>query len=70
VRPTGHATFSPDASVLIAYLDAEDAQHQAAESMLARAVDDEFAANPAGDRGCRVAISCRHRCAARPVAGR
>jgi predicted nucleic acid-binding protein len=35
-----------DASVLIAYLDAEDAQHQQAESLLAREIDDEFAANP------------------------
>jgi predicted nucleic acid-binding protein len=35
-----------DASVLIAYLDAEDAQHQAAESLLAREIDDEFTANP------------------------
>ena len=35
-----------DASVLIAYLDAEDAQHQRAESLLAREIDDEFAANP------------------------
>ena len=35
-----------DASVLIAYLDAEDAQHHKAESLLAREVDDEFAANP------------------------
>jgi predicted nucleic acid-binding protein len=35
-----------DASVLIAYLDAEDAQHEAAESLLAREIDDEFAANP------------------------
>jgi predicted nucleic acid-binding protein len=35
-----------DASVLIAYLDAEDAQHRTAESLLAREVDDEFAVNP------------------------
>lgn len=35
-----------DASVLIAYLDAEDAHHQKAESLLAREIDDEFAANP------------------------
>jgi predicted nucleic acid-binding protein len=35
-----------DASVLIAYLDAEDAQHHRAESLLAREIDDEFAANP------------------------
>lgn len=35
-----------DASVLIAYLDAEDAQHHKAESLLAREIDDEFAANP------------------------
>jgi predicted nucleic acid-binding protein len=35
-----------DASVLIAYLDAEDAQHQKAETLLAREIDDEFAANP------------------------
>lgn len=35
-----------DASVLIAYLDAEDAQHHKAESMLAREIDDDFAANP------------------------
>lgn len=35
-----------DASVLIAYLDAEDAQHQKAETMLAREIDDGFAANP------------------------
>ena len=35
-----------DATVLIAYLDAEDAQHQKAETLLAREIDDEFAANP------------------------
>jgi predicted nucleic acid-binding protein len=35
-----------DASVLIAYLDGENAQHEAAESLLAREIDDEFAANP------------------------
>ena len=35
-----------DASVLIAYLDAEDARHYKAESLLAREIDDEFAANP------------------------
>ena len=35
-----------DASVLIAYLDAEDAHHDAAESLLAREIDDEFAADP------------------------
>jgi predicted nucleic acid-binding protein len=35
-----------DASVLIAYLDAEDAQHETAASLLAREIDDEFAANP------------------------
>jgi predicted nucleic acid-binding protein len=35
-----------DASVLIAYLDAEDAQHQKAETLLAREIDDEFATNP------------------------
>jgi predicted nucleic acid-binding protein len=35
-----------DASVLIAYLDAEDAQHHMAETLLAREIDDEFAANP------------------------
>jgi predicted nucleic acid-binding protein len=32
--------------VLIAYLDSEDAQHARAESLLAREIDDEFAANP------------------------
>ncbi|MDK3257528.1 type II toxin-antitoxin system VapC family toxin [Blastococcus capsensis] len=35
-----------DASVLIAFLDAEDAQHEAAVSLLAREIDDEFAVNP------------------------
>jgi predicted nucleic acid-binding protein len=35
-----------DASVLIAYLDADDTHHHAAESLLAREIDDEFAANP------------------------
>ncbi|MDP5185363.1 type II toxin-antitoxin system VapC family toxin [Blastococcus sp. BMG 814] len=35
-----------DASVLIAYLDAGDAHHRAAESLLAREIDDEFAVNP------------------------
>jgi len=35
-----------DASVLIAYLDAGDAQHHRAESLLAREIDDQFAANP------------------------
>ena len=34
-----------DASVLIAYLDAADAQHHKAESLFAREIDDEFAAN-------------------------
>jgi hypothetical protein len=34
-----------DASVLIGYLDAEDGQHQAAESLLAREIDDDFAAS-------------------------
>ena len=34
-----------DASVLIAYLDAEDAQHEAAAFLLAREIDDEFAAD-------------------------
>jgi predicted nucleic acid-binding protein len=34
-----------DASVLIAYLDGDDAQHEIAEKLLAREVDDEFAAN-------------------------
>ncbi len=35
-----------DARVLIAYLDAEDAHHGAAESLLAREIDDEFAVSP------------------------
>ncbi len=35
-----------DASVLIAYLDAEDAQHEVADLLLAREIDEEFAANP------------------------
>ncbi len=35
-----------DASVLIAYLDGDDAQHTLAEELLAKEVDDEFAANP------------------------
>lgn len=35
-----------DASVLIAYLDADNAQHHKAESLLAREIDDEFVANP------------------------
>ncbi len=35
-----------DASVLVAYLDAEDAQHEAAEILLAREIDEEFAINP------------------------
>lgn len=35
-----------DASVLIAYLDGDDAQHTLAEELLAREIDDEFAANP------------------------
>lgn len=34
-----------DASVLIGYLDAEDAQHPAAETLLAREIDDDFAAS-------------------------
>jgi predicted nucleic acid-binding protein len=34
-----------DASVLIAYLDADDAQHALAEELLAREIDDEFAVN-------------------------
>ena len=35
-----------DASVLIAYLDGEDRQHAAAETLLAHVIDDELAANP------------------------
>lgn len=35
-----------DASVLIAYLDGDDAHHVAAEQLLAREIDDDFAANP------------------------
>lgn len=35
-----------DASVLIAYLDAEDGQHGAAESVLEDVVDESLAANP------------------------
>ena len=35
-----------DASVLIAYLDGDDAQHTLAEELLAREIEDEFAANP------------------------
>jgi predicted nucleic acid-binding protein len=31
-----------DASVLIAYLDAEDGQHGAAETLMAREVDDDL----------------------------
>jgi predicted nucleic acid-binding protein len=34
-----------DASVLISFLDADDANHQQAESLLAREIDDEFAVN-------------------------
>lgn len=34
-----------DASVLIAYLDSEDAQHARAERLLAQEIDDDFAAN-------------------------
>jgi len=35
-----------DASVLIAYLDADDSQHAAAETLLVREIADDFAANP------------------------
>ena len=35
-----------DASVLIRYLDGADAQHEAADALLSRALDDELAANP------------------------
>lgn len=35
-----------DASVLIAYLDSNDAQHALAEGLLAREIDDDFAASP------------------------
>ena len=35
-----------DASVIIAYLDRHDAQHTRAEELLAREIDDDFAANP------------------------
>jgi predicted nucleic acid-binding protein len=34
-----------DASVLIAYLDGEDSHHVRAETLLAREIDDDFAAN-------------------------
>lgn len=34
-----------DASVLIAYLDAEDHHHSSAEALLAQEIDDDFAAN-------------------------
>ncbi|OMH23904.1 hypothetical protein BKD30_10375 [Tersicoccus phoenicis] len=35
-----------DASTIIAYLDATDAHHQRAVTVLSREVDDEFVANP------------------------
>lgn len=35
-----------DASVLIAYLDNDDAQHKLAWELLAREIDDDLAANP------------------------
>ncbi len=35
-----------DASVLIGYLDGADTHHEAAEALLASAVDDDLAANP------------------------
>ena len=35
-----------DASVLIAYLDANDLHHETAEMLLAREIDDELAVNP------------------------
>ena len=35
-----------DASVLIAYLDADDAHHQRATQLLEREVDEDFALNP------------------------
>jgi len=35
-----------DASVLIAYLDADDSHHAAAETLLVREIADDFAANP------------------------
>lgn len=34
-----------DASVLIAYLDSEDAHHTRAETLLAKEIDDDFAAS-------------------------
>jgi predicted nucleic acid-binding protein len=34
-----------DASVVIAFLDSDDAQHDTAQALLAREVDDEFAIN-------------------------
>ncbi len=34
-----------DASVLIAYLDSEDAHHLRAETLLSREIDDDFASN-------------------------
>lgn len=35
-----------DPRVLIAYLDGDDSQHASAEELLAREIDDDFAANP------------------------
>lgn len=35
-----------DASVIIAFLDRDDAQHSRAKALLAREIDDDFAANP------------------------
>lgn len=35
-----------DASVLIAYLDGDDALHASAEDLLTREIDDDFAASP------------------------
>lgn len=35
-----------DASVLIAYLDSDDDNHEAAETLLAGAIDDDFGVNP------------------------
>lgn len=35
-----------DASVLIAHLDSDDAHHDAAETLLVHAIDDDLGANP------------------------
>lgn len=50
-----------DASVLIAYLDGDDARHTAAEALLARSIDDDLGVTPLTLAEVLVGPARRHR---------